>query len=251
MSDIYKDINSNYEKLSGAEQEVVDFILEFDDIERLKLKDIKDKLYVSNATVIRACKKLNYGTFNELKYAFALSRKAKRKSSPNQVDFNSILEEIKKDTLTTLELVDEQKMDQICHCLIEARRIFCVGIGASSQVASEFNQKLKLIDFWTNDYSDKVSIEQIPQISTAQDVIIAFSLSGQVEEVSEVMIKAKSNGTTIIAVTNMSSNKLKLISNYSLLTYTGPANREKLRSRLMLYVMSTLIYETLMTKVPS
>ncbi len=251
MTDIYKDINANYEKLSEAEQEVIDFILKFEDVGNLKLKDIKDKLYVSNATIIRACKKLNYATFNELKYAFVRSAKEKKSDYPIEVDFLQILDGIKKDTLTTLELVDEDEIDLICDCLLQSRRIFCVGTGSSSQVASEFNRKLKLIDLWTNDYSDKFSIERIPQISTAQDVVVVFSLSGEVSEINEIMIRAKSNGTKVIAVTNMSTNQLKSLSTYSLLTYSSPSNRKKLRSRLMLYVMSTLIYEKLITKIPS
>lgn len=251
MTDIYKDINANYEKLSEAEQEVIDFILKFEDVGNLKLKDIKDKLYVSNATIIRACKKLNYATFNELKYAFVRSAKEKKSDYPIEADFLQILDGIKKDTLTTLEIVDEDEIDLICDCLLQSRRIFCVGTGSSSQVASEFNRKLKLIDLWTNDYSDKFSIERIPQISTAQDVVVVFSLSGEVSEINEIMIRAKSNGTKVIAVTNMSTNQLKSLSTYSLLTYSSPSNRKKLRSRLMLYVMSTLIYEKLITKIPS
>jgi DNA-binding MurR/RpiR family transcriptional regulator len=251
MSNIYKEINANYERLSETEQEVIDFILKFKDIGCLKMKDIRDKLYVSNSTIMRACKKLNYATFSELKYAFVQSTKEKKKEAPIEADLFQIIDGIKKDTLTTLELVDEKELDLICDCLLQSRRIFCVGSGSSSQVASEFNRKLKLIDLWTNDYSDKFSIERIPQISTSQDVIVVFSLSGEVSEINEIMIRAKSNGTKIIAVTNMSVNQLKSLSTYSLLTYSSPSNRKKLRSRLMLYVMSTLIYEKLITKIPS
>lgn len=250
VTDIYKEINANYEKLSEAEQEVIDFILKFEDIGNLKLKDIKDKLYVSNATVIRACKKLNYATFNELKYAFVRSMKEEKDKLPIEADFLQILEGIKKDMLTTLELVDEKELDLICDCLLQSRRIFCVGTGSSSQVASEFNRKLKLIDLWTNDYSDKFSIERIPQISTDQDVVVVFSLSGEVSEINEIMMRAESNGTKVIAVTNISANQLKSLSTYSVPMYSSPNNRKKLRSRLMLYVMSTLIYEKLVIKIP-
>lgn len=249
MNDIYKVIHSNYEKLSEAEQEVIDFILKFENIETLKLKDIKDELYVSNATVIRACKKLNYATFNELKNAFTLSRKEKQSGHSAEVDFFQIVKGIKKDLLTTLKLVDEENIEQICDCLIQARRIFCVGTGSSSQVAAEFNHNLNVLDLWTSDCSDAFSIERIPNISTEQDVVIVFSLSGEVESVNEILVKVKSRGTIIIAVTNMSSNELKSISNHSLLMYSSPRDRAKLRSGLMLHVMGALIYEKLMMKM--
>lgn len=250
MSDIYKDINSNYERLSEAERGVIDFILKFEKIEELKLKNIKEVLYVSNATIIRACKKLNYATFSELKAAFVQSREERQRSYPVASNFVRVLEDIKKDTLTTLELIDENNVDQICNCLINARRIFCVGTGSSSQVATEFNRKLKLSGLWTNDYSDKFLIECIPQMSTDQDVVIVFSLSGQVDEINETMIKAKCNRTKIISITNVAANKLRAISTYSLLT-SSSGDQKKIRSRLMLHVMSTLIFEKLITKVPS
>lgn len=250
MSDIYKDINSNYERLSEAEREVVEFILKVKDIEGLKLKDIKDVLYVSNATVIRACKKLNYATFSEMKEAFIQARDAKQNNCSAESEFVRVLEGIKKDTITTLELADEKNIDQICNCLIEARRIFCVGMGSSFLAASEFNHKLTLLDLWGNAYSDKTSIEYIPQISKEQDVIVVFSSSGQVDEINETIIKAKGNGTQIIAVTSMSANKLKSISTYSLLTGSS-GSQKKTRSGLMLHVMSTLVYEKILTKVSS
>ncbi|MGX7150116.1 MurR/RpiR family transcriptional regulator [Enterococcus ureasiticus] len=250
MSDIYKDINSNYEKLSETEREVINFVLKFEDIENLKLRDIKEALYISNATVIRACKKLNYETFSELKDAFIQSREEKRSVYPVKSNFLQELDRIKKDTLTTLELVDEKNIDQICNCLIKARRIFCIGTGSSSRVASEFNHKLKSVDLWTNDFSDKMLIEHIPQISTVEDVVVVFSLSGQVEEIDETIIKIKSNRTTIISITNMAAIKLKSISTYCLLT-SNPSDQKRICSSLMLYMMSTLIYEKLITKVPS
>ncbi|MGM0219230.1 MurR/RpiR family transcriptional regulator [Enterococcus sp. AZ126] len=247
MSDIYKDINSNYERLSEAEREVIEFILRFEDIEGLKLKDIKDALYISNSTVIRAGKKLNYPTFKELKFGFVQAREQKKRSSPVKSDFLYEVNSIKKDTLTTLELVDEKNIDKICNCLINARRIFCIGTGSSSQMASEFNYKLKSIDLWTNNFSDPFLVERIPQISTFQDVIVVFSLSGQVDEINEIMIKAKCNRTTIIVITNMAETKLRSISTYSIVT-SNPSNKKKLCSRLMLYMMSSLIYEKLLTK---
>lgn len=250
MQDLYKEINENYEKLSEAEQEVIDFILKFEEIEKIRLKDIRDHLFVSNSTVIRACKKLNYSTFNELKFAFIHTKEEKLNQQPILSSYSSVIETIKKDTLATLDLIDEKEVEYICDCLLKARRIYCVGTGSSSQVAAEFNRKLKLIDLWTNEYSDRFSIERIPQIVHPQDIVIVFSLSGEVEEVNEIMIRAKESQATIIAITNLGSNHLKLISDFSIQVYSSPSNRKKLRSRLMLYVVSALIYEKLITKTP-
>lgn len=249
MENVYKDINQNYKKLSENEQEVIDFILKFDRIEKLKLKDIKESLFISNATIIRTCKKLGYNTFNELKYAFIQSKKEKMEEEAGFSDFSLLVEVIKKDILTTLELVDEQTVNIICESILNARRIFSVGTGSSSQVAAEFNRKLKLIDLWSNDYQDQFSIERIPQIVTKDDVVVVFSLSGEVTDTNETLIKAKQQGAKVIAVTNMGENTLKTLSDIPLQVYNSPSNRKKIRSRLLLYVASTLIYERLLIKM--
>lgn len=251
MSDVYNKIHYNYEKLSKAEQEVIDFMLQVEDAGKLKLKDIKDNLFISNATIYRACKKLNYATFNELKYAFARLKNEQQFKETNESDFLQILDGIKQDTVVTLEQVDEKNIEQICNCLLESRRIFCIGTGASSEVASEFNRNLKLIDCWTNAYSEECLIERIPQISTKQDVIIMFSVNDQLEKINKSIVESKGNGTKIITVTNFVSKQLDSISTYTLRAYSSQEKHKQLRSLLMLNVMSTLIYETLIIKVPS
>lgn len=192
---------------------------------------------------------MNFATFNELKFSFIKTKEDKLTQGHSSSDYSNIIEGIKIDTLTTLDLIEEKDIDRVCDCLINARRIFCIGTGSSSQVASDFNRKLKLIDLWSNDYLDKFSIERIPQIVTEQDLIIVFSLSGQVKDINEVMIRSKHSGASVIAVTGISSNQLKSISDYSLQVYNSPSNRKKLQSRLMLYVVSTLIYEKLIMKI--
>lgn len=251
MSDVYNKIHYNYEKLSKTEQEVIDFMLKVEDAGKLKLKDIKDNLFISNATIYRACKKLNYATFNELKYAFARLKNEQQFKETTESDFLRILDGIKQDTVATLEQVDEKNIEQICNCLLESRRIFCIGTDVSSEVAAEFNRNLKLIDCWTNVYSEECLVERIPQISTKQDVIIVFSVNDQLEKINKSIIGAKKNGTKIITVTNFVSEQLAAISTYTLMAYTSQENHTQLRPLLMLNVMSTLIYETLIIKVPS
>ncbi|KXT84749.1 MurR/RpiR family transcriptional regulator [Streptococcus oralis] len=247
MTDIYRTINENYDRLSDAEQEIVDFILKYEEIEKLKLKIIREHLFVSNATIIRAVKKLNCDTFTELKYALITAKKLNQTLQSSQVDdFSLILEMMKGDFLATIDLVDQELLTRICQEILEARRIFCLGTGSSSQVASDLNRKLKLINLWSNDYIDYFSMERIPEIVNQEDVLIVFSLSGNVEDLNEMLLKAKGKGARIIAITSLAASPLKRISTHALHVYNSTHTRTKLRSRLMLYLMSTILYEKLL-----
>ncbi|MTD41924.1 SIS domain-containing protein [Erwinia sp. CPCC 100877] len=247
MNEIYKKIRYNYANLSEAEQEVVDFILTFEDIGKLKLKDIKEQLFVSNATIIRACKKLNYATFNELKYAFMRSQKRRVRTFHAKSASSKIIEEIKREIVTALEFIDEKSLTQICIRVLDARRIFCVGTGASKTVASEFHQKLKLINLWSNDYLDELSIECISRMCEAEDVVLIFSSADETAPMNKSIVKAKNNGAVIITVTNMPHNQLEQISHYSLQAYSIGSHK-KSHSALLLHLMSSLIYEKLLMK---
>jgi DNA-binding MurR/RpiR family transcriptional regulator len=250
MNEIYKKIRHNYERLSEAEQEVIDFILTFEDIDKLKLKDIQEQLFVSNATVIRACKKLNFATFNELKYAFMRSQRRNSQKDYKRANSSKLIEEMKKTIVTALEFIDETILNQVCTHLLKARRIFCVGTGASKVVVSEFQQKLKLINLWSNEYIDELSIACISQMCEAEDVILIFSADDETALMNESILKAKSNGAVIITITASPHNQLEQISRYSLWAY-NTANDKNTQAALLLHLISNLLYEKLLMKEPN
>ena len=64
-----KNLKQHYDRLSVNEQEVIDY---------LTLKTISNELFISSSTVIRACKKLGYQTYNELRYDLRLSKELKK-----------------------------------------------------------------------------------------------------------------------------------------------------------------------------
>lgn len=251
MADFFKQLNKNYGKLSESEKEVIDFILGYQELEHLKLKTIMTALFVSSTTIIRACKKIGYKTFNSLKYD-ALSRQQEISLLDKDVQsIQKIIDTVSSDFSKTIQLFDENQVDKICNLILESRRVFCVGIGSSTTVVADFNRKLKLIDIWSNDYFEQFSIERIPTICMTGDIIIVFSLSGFNEDINIQMLQAKQRGAKIISITSISANPLNTISDVSLYVHSSTSTRRKLRSRLMLYVASDLIFESLLLKMPS
>ncbi|MFR3189586.1 MAG: MurR/RpiR family transcriptional regulator, partial [Streptococcus salivarius] len=49
-----------------------------EEVENITLKAIANELFISSSTVIRACKKLGYQTYNELRYDLRLSKELKK-----------------------------------------------------------------------------------------------------------------------------------------------------------------------------
>lgn len=246
----FENLKQNYDKLSNAEQEVIDYLMKQEHIESLTLKAIRQDIFISSSTVIRACKKLGYETYNDLRYDLRLSKDLTNRQKTKQLtSFDQMKEQLTVEFERTMSILDQQDFDYFSQLIIEARRVFCVGIGSSYMAISDFNRKLKLVDIWSNDYFEQHSIERIPDISTKKDVIIAFSLGGYSKDVNNSLLKARKNGTKILAVTSLSDNPLATLSDHVINVYDAPKTREKIRSRLMLNLVGTLLFETIIAKM--
>ena len=99
--------------------------------------------------------------------------------------------------------------------MVNAKRIYLFGIGASGIVAMDLQQKLLRIN--------KNSLYQMDphtQISssvhiTNEDVAIGISYSGETKEVNTPLKIAKENGAKTIAITRYNKNSLSKIADYS------------------------------------
>lgn len=219
--------------------------MKYSDLGGLKLKVIQDALHISAPTVIRAIKKIDFKTFTEFKYAL-LNENKQQEQDAAETDYQSILTVMREDFDKTIAMMDEDTVKEIARAILSARRIFCVGIGSSANVANAFNHKLKNLGLWSNDYTEVFPIRDIPEIARAEDCIIVFSLSGGESQIVKVMSECKVKGCHILSVTGFSSNPIVSLSDISLRTHQSVQNRKKLRSRLMQTVASEVIFETVL-----
>ena len=133
--------------------------------------------------------------------------------------------------LKCIEKLSKQKnqIEKIISLLIKKRntgkKIFTIGNGGSASTASHFvsdllktsitkkNKRFKAISFvdnlpvisaWANDVSyDDIFIEQLKNLVSKGDVVIAFSGSGKSENVVKALRFAKKNGAICVGFTGM------------------------------------------------
>ncbi|MGT2784119.1 MurR/RpiR family transcriptional regulator [Streptococcus merionis] len=243
-------LKANYEKLSVGEQEVVDYLMRHEEIENITIKTICADLYTSSSTVVRACKKIGYRTYNELKYDLRLSKELQANlSKRDRNSFEIIKNQLSVEFQQTMGILSEDDFVTFADCILNARRIFCIGVGSSYMAMADFNRKLKLINVWSNDYFEQYSIERIKDISIDEDVILVFSLGGNSQDVNESILAAKNNGTTILSITTLGNNLLSKVSDNVIYIYDAPKKREKLRSRLMFNLVGTLLFEVVLSRI--
>ena len=245
----FVNLKAHYEELSVYEQEVIDFLMKQDNIEAQTLKSIGSALHLSASTIVRAGKKLGYATFNELKYDLRRSKESNQESHHLEAShFDLMKAQLTDEFQRTMALLDQADFESVADRVLAARRVFCVGIGSSYMPMSDFNRKLKLIDVWANDFFEQYSIERIPDIATKEDVIVVFSLGGANKTVNETLLKARQQGTHIVAITSLTHHPLAKLSDQLIKIYDAPKARKKIRSRLMLNLAGTLLFETLLKR---
>lgn len=246
----FDNLKDNYDKLSISEQQAIDYLMKQENIEHTTLKEIKQAVLVSSSTVIRACKKLGYNTFIDLKYDLKISKKlAKNSNHSTSSTFITLKEQLSVEFSRTISILNQDDFDIFAEKIINSRRIFCLGSGSSYMVMSDFNRKLKLINLWANDYFENYSIKRIPEICTKDDVILVFSLSGNTDVINDCILEAKQNGTTILSITSLANSPLAKMSDHLIKVYDAPKNRKKIRSRLMLNVVGIILFETIVNTI--
>lgn len=245
-----ENLKNNYEQLSANEQLIIDYLLAQNNLNKLTLKQICNETFLSSSTIIRACKKLGYDTFNSLRYELQLSKDMQKCSlNPNTLSsFEELKQLVSIEFIQTLSICSEIDFNYFAEQIIMARRIFCIGVGSSYTAMSDFNRKLKLVNLWSNDYFEHYSIKRIADIITPQDAIIVFSLSGKNKEINQSIFAAKQRGAKILSITSLGNEFLSQVSDAIIYVYNTPKRREKLRSRLMFNLIGTLLFEIILAK---
>ena len=94
-----KNIFRNYDKMNATEIKILQYIIKnIDEIQKITVKELSQRLFVSKTTIINLAKKLGYEGFSELR--FFLKNISERKTenqeehSSEKNDVNDIFEEM-------------------------------------------------------------------------------------------------------------------------------------------------------------
>ena len=119
-----KNLKQHYDRLSVNEQEVIDYLMRQKEVETITLKTIANELFISSSTVIRACKKLGYQTYNELRYDLRLSKELKKEQAKSErTSFEQLKEQVQVEFEHTVSILSEQDFQIFAAKILSARRI--------------------------------------------------------------------------------------------------------------------------------
>lgn len=203
-------INEMLPTLPPSEKKIAHYILEHpQEIISLTANELGKRSQTSGAAVIRLCKSLNLKGFSDLRIRVAgdlqkTDSAGFRDIEPNE-SFFSIIDKMTNNSIQTLretaELLSIDELDRAVKMLREANRIHFIGVGASSMIAQDAEQKFLRINKTAYAFADMHMAATLVANAEKDDVVFGISFSGETQEVANIMQLAQENDVNTISLT--------------------------------------------------
>lgn len=199
-----------------AEQKVAQVILEdLAGAAAASINELARKAAVSEASVTRFAKAIGCRDVRDLKLrlaqATAVGSRFLQPAPVAEPDAPAALaERIHADVIATLEvnrkLIDPERIGQAARLLLDARMVYAFGMGGGSTfMADEARYRLARLGHPVATYQDALLQKMVAATLTRDDVVLAFSASGNVPEMLASCDIAREYGARLIAVTALGS----------------------------------------------
>lgn len=208
-------LSEMFASLSNSEKKVASYLLEYpQEAILLTANELGERSSTSGATVIRLCKSLHLKGFQDLKLRVAgdlnkTSENGYRDIEPNEPT-SSIIQKMISNSIQTIqetaELLDPEKLQKAIDALRNAERIHFIGVGASSIIAQDAQQKFIRINKTAYAFSDMHMTATLIANGNKNDAVVGISFSGETPEVANILKLARKNHIKTISLTKYSSS---------------------------------------------
>ena len=206
---LLKSIESARDRLRKSEQKVADFVLEHaEDVIHMRIIDLAAKANVSEPTVVRFCRALDYDGFQDFKLTLAQGLA----SNPNFEQFTLDTDDSVKDfqmkifdsmignLINIRDHLEPAQLERAIDALAKARRIEFYGFGASAAVCSDAQHKFHRLQISAAAHSDP-HMQIISAVTmNEQDVVVAISQTGRTKDMLHAGKLVRETGATLLTL---------------------------------------------------
>ena len=243
------------ESYTSTEKIISEYILKHrNEILNYSAQTLGEKTNTSAAAIIRFSKKIGFKGFSELKLNLAQSQSDESSNKDVDIIFSEeddIATLVDKGcrlnmntVLKTYQLINISDLEKAIDLLCEAATIYLFGVGGSSVIANDIEQKLMRIGkkvIYNNDLHIQMSFTQS---MTKDDVALIISYSGITTGLVEISKILQKKEICYISLTQLNQN---VISKNSTVSLKVPCEEKELRigavsSRISSFVITDLLY---------
>ncbi|MGL4798233.1 MAG: MurR/RpiR family transcriptional regulator [Cellulosilyticaceae bacterium] len=217
-SNVFDNLTTCYGKLTRSEKKIADYIFSNrENVEYFSIAQLAVQCHVGEATIVRFCKSLGFGGYNEFK--LALAKSLCQYETPNTTsdfpiygkvnphdDFNTMCQKLYTSQVNalsqTIELLDATSVTTAAQILTESKKVYCFGHGGSLIIAMEAWNRFLSISPKFFHIADTHHQAVIASLLEPGDTILFFSYFGATRDMLDILPIAKENGAKVIVVTH-------------------------------------------------
>jgi len=196
--------------MSPFEARITEFLLRNDFDDTLPLKQVADVAGVSEAMVVKTAKKLGFDGFCELRAALVEYKRLPSVDLHQEVTPDDtaqmIVQKVFRTSIQALEetlaILDIAAFERAAELIHSSRQRDFYGLGGSAQIARDVAHKFLRIGIRASVFDDTHMMAMSANLLGPGDLAIAFSHSGRSAGLVDAVQFAKSNGASIIAISN-------------------------------------------------
>lgn len=220
------------------------------------LRELSIQIGVSEASVIRFCKRIGCSGYSELKLKIAREQGNQERVDEDQTgldvfhntEISAIPDIIIAQNIRALE--DTSKIfnltayEQAILKLRSAVRVILFGAGNSASVANDAMHKFMRIGFLCHVYEDAHMQLMASSNLSEKDVVIGISHSGMTKDTIDAMVAARNMGAITIFITNYGASPITDVSDICLLTASNETtfDSETMASRIAQLAIIDMLY---------
>lgn len=262
---IIENLESPNFKVTKSDKILIGYIKNnIEDVFYKPISQIAKESNIGEATITRFSKKMGFNGLQDFKVTLAqeISSLSKNKNIINSNIENNepVVDTAKKllisniNTLeSTVDIINGQDIHKSSQLIINAKRIYFVGIGYSGIIAQDSNYKFMRIGLNCVSFDSSHTMIMMASIMEKGDLLIAISHSGETDEIIKTVKLAKENEVDVISITKKKESSLKDISDIHLEYISEETLLEtgSISSKLAQIFLIDLIYTQVVKEISS
>lgn len=196
-------IESRYDSFTGLEKRIADYFIKQKESGYIPIKDLADKLYVSESSISRFSRKCGFTGYRELIYRFRESSpKEKSMGSVPSSSTTAVINTYQKLLTNTYSLTKESQIGRIVQYLNTHKRVVVCGIGSSGLAASEMESRFMRIGVDIDSLQDADRMRMQAVFLDKESLVIGLSISGTTESVLYLLQEGYARGAKTVLLTS-------------------------------------------------
>ncbi|MCD6238349.1 MAG: MurR/RpiR family transcriptional regulator [Thermotogae bacterium] len=221
-----------YRSLSNTEKRVADYLLERpDDVIHYSITELAHFADVSETTVYRVVRKLEFNGYQEFKINLARELAIPRPIVSKALSIDSKVEDVLSKVVNddiqairdTAEVLKSEDVKRVADRMLHSKRVVFFGVGNSGKIAEEAAARFARTGIYTNAYIDPYMQVIVGSMLDEDDMAIAISHSGTIRDTVKSLQVAKDAGAFTASITSGMNSPIVHASDIVLYSSTRPA----------------------------